>query len=179
MRTIAKAALLALVVLMLAACQPAVTPAPATPEAVAPEVVTPEVVAPEAATPEVATPAVSPDLAGTSWVLSSLDGNLPVPDTTVTLQFGADGTASGTDGCNQYSTTFTQDGASLTINQPMASTMMACPEPIMNQAAAYRPRWPKSQASPPANGNWSCSLALTSWPPSWPSRRAWPTRRGM
>lgn len=137
MRTIAKAALLILVVLMLAACQPAVTPAPATPEAVAPEAVTPEVVAPEAATPEVATPAVSPNLAGTSWVLSSLDGNLPAPDTTVTLQFGADGTASGTDGCNQYSTTFTQDGANLTINQPMASTMMACPEPIMNQAAAY------------------------------------------
>ena len=137
MRTIAKAALLALVVLMLVACQPAVTPAPTTPEAVAPEVVTPEVVAPEAATPEVATPAVSPNLAGTSWVLSSLDGNLPVPDTTVTLQFGADGTASGTDGCNRYSTTFTQDGANLTINQPMASTMMACPEPVMNQAAAY------------------------------------------
>ena len=132
MRTIAKAALLALVVLMLVACQPAVTPAPATPEAVAPEAVTPEVVAPKAATPEVATPAVSPNLAGTSWVLSSLDGNLPAPDTTVTLQFGVDGTASGTDGCNQYSTTFTQDGASLTINQPMASTMMACPEPIMN-----------------------------------------------
>lgn len=139
MRTIAKAALLALVVLMLVACQSDVTPAPATPEAVAPEAVTPDATAfaPEAATPEVATPAVSPNLAGTSWVLSSLDGNLPAPDTTVTLQFGADGTASGTDGCNQYSTTFTQDGASLTINQPMASTMMACPEPIMNQAAAY------------------------------------------
>ena len=179
MRTIAKAALLALVVLMLVACQPAGTGACHT-EAVAPEAVTPEVVAPEAATPEVATPAVSPNLAGTSWVLSSLDGNLPVPDTTVTLQFGADGTASGTDGCNQYSTTFTQDGANLTINQPMASTMMACPEPIMNQATAYTAALADShRLHAPANGNWSCSHALTSWPPSWPRRRAWPTRRGM
>ena len=30
-------------------------------------------------------------LGGTSWVLSSLNGQLPLPGTTVTLQFGDDG----------------------------------------------------------------------------------------
>ncbi len=77
------------------------------------------------------------DLSGTSWMLSSLNGALPLPGTTATLQFAADGTASGSDGCNQFSTTFTQKGDKLTINQPAASTMMACAEPIMNQATAY------------------------------------------
>ena len=84
-----------------------------------------------------AAPEESIDLAGTNWILSSLNGNLPLPNTVVSLQFGADSTVSGTDGCNRYSTSFTQDGPNLTINQPAASTMMACSEPIMNQAAAY------------------------------------------
>ncbi|MEZ4770062.1 MAG: META domain-containing protein [Caldilineales bacterium] len=52
-------------------------------------------------------------------------------------EFGADGTASGSDGCNRFSTTYTQDGASLTIDQPMASTMMACEDAVMTQASAY------------------------------------------
>ncbi|MFN2165093.1 MAG: META domain-containing protein, partial [Anaerolineae bacterium] len=79
----------------------------------------------------------SADLAGTSWVLSSLGGDMPLPGTTVTLQFGADGTVSGSDGCNRFRTTFSQRGARLTFDQPGASTMMACPEPVMEQAAAY------------------------------------------
>jgi heat shock protein HslJ/uncharacterized protein YraI len=79
----------------------------------------------------------SVDLAGTSWVLSSLGGALPLPGTAVTLQFGADGSASGTDGCNQFSTTYTQRGDRLTIQQPAASTLMACAEPVMTQATAY------------------------------------------
>ena len=82
-------------------------------------------------------PEASINLAGTNWVLSSLNGNLPLADTAVTLQFSADGTVAGSDGCNRFSTTFTQNSANLTINQPAASTMMLCPEPAMTQAAAY------------------------------------------
>jgi len=107
MRNITKVTLLAIVLLAVAACQP------------------------------IYPPTLGVDLAGTSWVLSSLDGDLPLPGTSVTLDFGADGSVSGSDGCNQFSTTFTQDADSLTINQPTASTMMACAEPIMDQAAAY------------------------------------------
>ena len=77
------------------------------------------------------------DLAGTSWVLQSLDGELPLPNTSVTLQFGDDGSVSGSDGCNQFNTTFTQDGNSLTIADPGASTMIACQADVMTQAADY------------------------------------------
>ncbi len=76
-------------------------------------------------------------LAGTNWVLSTLDGDLPLPDTTITLQFGDDNTVSGSDGCNQFNTTFAQDGSSLTIAQPAASTMMACQADVMSQATAF------------------------------------------
>jgi heat shock protein HslJ len=107
MRTIAKVALLGLVLLALAACQ-----------------LLPRREA-------------TVDLAGTSWILSSLGGALPLQGTTATLQFGADGTASGSDGCNQFSTTFSQRRDNLTFHQPVASTMMACTEPVMDQATAY------------------------------------------
>ena len=90
-----------------------------------------------AACQQAAEPEASMDLAGTNWMLSSLNGELPKEGTAVTLLFGADGSVSGSDGCNQFSTTYTQDGATLTINQPAAATMMACDEPIMTQAAAY------------------------------------------
>jgi hypothetical protein len=42
-----------------------------------------------------ADPAASIDLAGTSWILSSLGGNAPMANTVVTLQFGDDGTVAG------------------------------------------------------------------------------------
>ncbi len=62
---------------------------------------------------------------------------LPSAGGTPTLQFGADGSASGTDGCNRFSTSFTQEGNSLTFG-PVASTMMACAEPSMTQAAEFQ-----------------------------------------
>ena len=89
---------------------------------------------PEMLTP---TPAGS-SLAGTSWIMSSLNGSLPAAETSVTLQFGTDGYASGSDGCNRYMTTYKQDGQNLTFAQPMGGTMMACAELTMNQADQYR-----------------------------------------
>ncbi len=136
MKTLAKINLLLILVLLLAACAPAVAP---------PEEPTAEPAPTEAAVveqpttpPEQAAP-VGPQLAGTAWILTSLNGSPALEGATVTLQFGADGTASGTDGCNRYSTTFTEDGASLTFPQPGASTMMLCPEPpgVMEQASAF------------------------------------------
>ncbi len=76
-------------------------------------------------------------LVSTSWVLSSLDGNLPLPGTNVTLQFGTDNAAAGSDGCNRFVATYSQSGDRLAFDQPMASTMMACEEPIMSQASAF------------------------------------------
>jgi heat shock protein HslJ len=135
MKTIVKMSLL-FVLLLLAACQPAGAPVEPT---VAPVEPTAAPVEPTTAPAEpTAEPAPSFDLAGTNWVLSTLNGAQPLEGTILTLRFGADGDASGTDGCNRFMTTFTQDGANLTIN-PAAGTMMMCPEPegVMEQAAAY------------------------------------------
>ncbi|MFO7679579.1 MAG: META domain-containing protein [Chloroflexota bacterium] len=82
-------------------------------------------------------PEASGDLAGTNWLLSALNGEIPISGTTLFLQFGTDGTVSGSDGCNQLNTTYTQSGTSLTFGQQGASTMIACPEPVMTQATAF------------------------------------------
>jgi heat shock protein HslJ len=82
------------------------------------------------------TAAGADNLAGTSWILSTLGGQPVLADTTVTLNFES-GRAAGSDGCNSYTTAYAADGTNITIRQPVASTLMACPEPIMAQAAAY------------------------------------------
>jgi len=76
------------------------------------------------------------DLADTSWTLTSLNGQLPLAGTTITVQFGADGSVSGSDGCNRFTTTFTTTDGTIRIRRP-ASTMMACAEPTNSQANAF------------------------------------------
>ena len=58
-----------------------------------------------------------------------------IPGTETTAQF-ANGTVSGSAGCNRYSAPYTVDGNKIQIGLGM-STMMACPPPIMDQEAAY------------------------------------------
>ena len=74
MKTTARIILLAMTLFLLAACQ------------------------------QTAEPEATVDLAGTNWILSSLNGELPLAGTAVTLQFGTDGSVFGTDGCNRYNT---------------------------------------------------------------------------
>ena len=87
--------------------------------------------------------AQSQDLAGSSWeptafnngkqaVIGMLDG------TSLTADFGNDGTLSGNSGCNQYTGEFKETGNQITIG-PLASTMMACSEPegVMEQESQY------------------------------------------
>jgi heat shock protein HslJ len=75
-------------------------------------------------------------LDGTRWTLATLHGQTALKETTVTLNFAA-GKVSGSDGCNNYADSYTADGNNIRINQPFAATMMACPEPIMEQATSY------------------------------------------
>ncbi len=75
-------------------------------------------------------------LDGSSWILATLNGQPAVKDTTVTLSFAA-GKVAGTDGCNRYTGSYTVDGSNIKFGQ-LASTMMACPDPIMKQADAYQ-----------------------------------------
>jgi len=87
--------------------------------------------------------AESQDLSGTSWevtgynngkqaVIGALEG------TTLTADFGKDGTLSGNSGCNTYSGGYKVNGDQITIG-PLASTMMACSDPagVMDQEAQY------------------------------------------
>jgi heat shock protein HslJ len=96
------------------------------------------------ATQAAATPAALPSpgtpLEGTLWGLVSYagaDGKTVdvLPDTAVTAQF-ADGSVSGSGGCNNYFAKYQVDGNQLTVGVGGA-TMMACPEPIMAQESAY------------------------------------------
>ncbi len=135
--------LLLLVTLLAAACAPGPLP-PLEAPTVAPAAATePTAVAPAPTQaiaqpgPEIIAPA-APVLAGTAWIMSSLNGSLPIDEAAITLQFGMDGSASGSDGCNRYTTTYNQLGDALTFMQPMAGTMMACAEPVMTQAAEYQ-----------------------------------------
>ena len=77
-------------------------------------------------------------LAGTWNLVSYGDPAAPTPvleSAPITLTFVPDG-ASGSDGCNQYSNSFTYDNGSLTFGLGI-STMMACEEAVMAQAQAY------------------------------------------
>jgi heat shock protein HslJ len=62
-------------------------------------------------------------LAGTSWVLSDLNGAAPMAE--ATLQFDAEGRLAGTTGCNRYSGGYSAEGTSLAVGQ-LISTKMAC-----------------------------------------------------
>ena len=77
-----------------------------------------------------------PALEGSQWILATLNGAEPLPDTTITARFEADGVLSGTDGCNRYGAQYEVDGDQLIIT-PGMGTMMACLEPIMKQATDY------------------------------------------
>lgn len=79
----------------------------------------------------------APDLADTQWLASSIDARLPLPGTHVTLQFDQSGNATGSDGCNQFRTTYTRQDGSLTFKQPAASGLLACSEPVMKQATNF------------------------------------------
>jgi heat shock protein HslJ len=84
-------------------------------------------------------PALS--LTDTTWQVQSYNngrgGVVTVQSgTQLSATFGADGTLSGSAGCNNYNGTYTTDGSNMTIG-PLATTRRACPEPIMQQEFAY------------------------------------------
>ena len=62
----------------------------------------------------------------------------PLPGTEVTATFAADGTLTGSAGCNTYRATYTAERGTIEISQPVA-TRKACAEPdgVMEQEQAY------------------------------------------
>jgi len=65
-----------------------------------------------------------PALVG-AWQLSTFGGTAVPRGTVATAIFGADGSLTGSGGCNTYSGTYTTDGASLSIS-PLAATRLFC-----------------------------------------------------
>jgi len=75
-------------------------------------------------------------LEDTSWILTKLNGQPVNSDAQVTINFTND-KVDGTDGCNNYSGSYEVKGNKISFNEDMVSTMMACEEAVMQQAAAY------------------------------------------
>lgn len=77
------------------------------------------------------------NLTGQVWGLTELAGKPLVPNSGISAQFTTDGKISGSAGCNQYAGTYTVSGNTIQIASPLASTMMACAQEIMQQEDAY------------------------------------------
>lgn len=78
-----------------------------------------------------------PPLAGTSWVMSSVNGRTAVEGTLVTAVFGNDGTVTGSGGCNTFTATYETNAPNYITVQMGASTMMACEVPVTEQETQY------------------------------------------
>lgn len=79
-------------------------------------------------------PAAAPDLNGTEWQLTELNGkSLPVY-IRITLSF-QDGQAGGSAPCNGYGAGYVQDGSNLAL-EPAMTTLMYC-EGVMDYEAEY------------------------------------------
>ncbi len=81
-------------------------------------------------------PAEQPGLSGTRWILTELNGAAPIADHVPTLEFGANGQATGNSSCNQYFGSYITDGDTLNFGQ-LGSTMMGCEEPVMQQETSF------------------------------------------
>jgi len=92
----------------------------------------------ETLTYEKAKPASLP---GTKWTVTGYNNGKqavtsPTSDSMLTIEFGTDGTASGTGGLNNFNGPFESTEKTIKIG-PLASTKMAGPQELMDQEAQY------------------------------------------
>lgn len=76
------------------------------------------------------------DLVGTSWLAEDIGGTGVAGDTRSTLTFVEPGKVAGRGGCNRFFGAVTTDGTTIEFGN-LGSTMMACPEPFMDQEKRY------------------------------------------
>ena len=81
-------------------------------------------------------------LAGTAWRVTAINNGKGgvvslVADSTVTLEFGADGQASGSAGCNRFTSAYRADGESLSFQSAAATRRMCAAEGLMEQEQAF------------------------------------------
>lgn len=82
-----------------------------------------------------ASPSSDP-LTGSRWLVEDLSGGGVIDRARTTVEFVEPGRVAGRGGCNRYMGGYALDGASLDF-APLASTMMACPEALMNQERRF------------------------------------------
>jgi heat shock protein HslJ len=83
----------------------------------------------------------APSLVGPNWqLLAYNNGRNAVQSVMIgtqpTAMFGADGQVSGSGGCNTFNGPYQSTANTLSIG-PLASTRMACDQPVMDQETAY------------------------------------------
>lgn len=71
-------------------------------------------------------------LMGQEWVIEDIAGGAVIDNTQATLQFLPEGRLAGSATCNRIIGSYAREGTQLTI-KPAGTTMMACPEALMNQ----------------------------------------------
>ena len=81
------------------------------------------------------------DLAGTSWQATGINNGVggvvsSATTSSVTADFGADETLSGSGGCNSYTANYTSDAGQIAIG-PVAATKKACPGDVMDTEQQY------------------------------------------
>ena len=86
--------------------------------------------------------AQSQSLAGTSWHVTSINNGKDavvslVAGTSVTMNFATDGKVAGSGGCNNYTSTYTQDGGKLTFTPAAATRRMCVASGVMEQEQAF------------------------------------------
>ena len=77
-----------------------------------------------------------------SWVAQGINNGVGGVESNeftpmVTAVFDADGQLSGVDGCNNYFTSYEVDGEAITIAPEIATTRMACEEPLTELSQQY------------------------------------------
>lgn len=75
------------------------------------------------------------DLVGTRWNLVMLGDEEPLDDSSITLDFTAEGELGGNAGCNHYGTTYTLEDGMLSVGE-IERTLMAC-DGLMEQEDRY------------------------------------------
>jgi len=76
------------------------------------------------------------ELTAHEWVLEDINNQGIIDNSRVTLNFGDAGRVAGRASCNRYFAGYSVDGETLNIQQA-ATTMMACPEALMNQERRF------------------------------------------
>ena len=74
------------------------------------------------------------DLDGTNWKLDSIGGVAVAHSATLSF---ADGKITGNGGCNSFGGGYKLDGSTITISEPIASTLMACEGDVMDLETNY------------------------------------------